>query len=76
MGCFLFLPGRARGPNARRPANGEELDSIILSEHLDEYAETGKQYVKILQQIIRQNKLTDFDDAKLMPSSIELNSLI
>ena len=20
MGCFLFLPGRARGPNARRPA--------------------------------------------------------
>ena len=65
-----------RSARAELRDNGEELDSIILSEHLDEYAETGKEYVKILQQIIRQNKLTDFDDAKLMPSSIELNSLI
>ncbi len=29
-----------------------------------------------LQQIIRQNNLTDFDDAKLLPSSIDLESLI
>jgi len=54
----------------------KELDSLILSEYLDKYAETGKEYVKILQQIIRQNKLTDFDDAKLLPSSIKLESLI
>ena len=54
----------------------KELDSLILSKYLDKYAETGKEYVKILQQIIRQNKLTDFDDAKLLPSSIELESLI
>ena len=54
----------------------KKLDSIKLSEHLDKYAETGKKYVKILQQIINQNKLTDFDDAKLLPSSIELESLI
>jgi len=52
------------------------LDSMILSEYLDKYAETGKEYVKILQKIIRQNKLRDFDDAKLLPSSIELDSLI
>ena len=52
------------------------LDSIVLSQYLDKYAETGKEYVKILQQIIRQNKLTDFDDAKLLPSSIDLKSLI
>jgi Bax protein len=65
-----------RSARAELRDNGKELDSIILSEHLDEYAETGKEYVKILQQIIRQNNLTDFDDAKLMPSSIELNSLI
>jgi len=52
------------------------LDSIILSEYLDKYAETGKEYVRILQQIIKQNKLTDFDDAKLLPTSIELESLI
>ena len=54
----------------------KKLDSIKLSEHLDKYAETGKKYVKILQQIINQNKLTDFDDAKLLPSSIDLESLI
>ena len=52
------------------------LDSMILSEYLDKYAETGKEYVKILQQIIRQNDLTDFDDAKLLPSSKDLESLI
>ena len=52
------------------------LDSIALSKHLDKYAETGEGYVKILQQIIKQNQLTDFDDAKLLPSSIELESLI
>tara|TARA_B100000787_G_scaffold100433_1_gene74153 strand:- start:1031 stop:2140 length:1110 start_codon:yes stop_codon:yes gene_type:complete len=55
---------------------GKKLDSIILSEYLDKYAETGKEYVRILQQIIRQNSLTDFDDAKLLPLSINLESLI
>ena len=52
------------------------LDSISLSKHLNRYAETGEKYVEILQKIIKQNKLTDFDDAKLLPSSIELESLI
>jgi Bax protein len=54
----------------------KKLDSMILTEYLDKYAETGKEYVKILQQIIRQNGLKDFDDAKLMPSSKNLESLI
>ena len=54
----------------------KSLDSITLSAHLNRYAETGDKYVEILQKIIRQNKLTDFDDAKLLPSSIELESLI
>ena len=55
---------------------GVPLDSIILSQHLNEYAETGNQYVEVLQKIINQNNLKDFDDAKLLPSSIELESLI
>ena len=54
----------------------KKLNSLILTEHLDKYAETGKVYVKILQQIIRQNNLEDFDDAKLLPNSIDLESLI
>ena len=65
-----------RSARAELRDNGKNLDSLVLSKHLDKYAETGKEYVKILQQIIRQNKLTDFDDAKLLPSSIELESLI
>ena len=56
--------------------DGKKLDSLILTEHLDRYAETGKEYVRILQQIIKQNNLTDFDDAKLLPSSMNLKSLI
>ena len=55
---------------------GKPLDSIILSEYLDEYAETGDKYVEILKQIINQNNLKDFDNAKLLPSSLELESLI
>tara|TARA_A100001011_G_scaffold399958_1_gene511346 strand:- start:4471 stop:5520 length:1050 start_codon:yes stop_codon:yes gene_type:complete len=55
---------------------GKELDSLILSEFLNEYAETGEKYVEVLQKIIEQNNLKDFDDAKLLPSSIELESLI
>ena len=55
---------------------GEPLDSIILSQYLNEYAETGNQYVEVLKKIIKQNNLKDFDDAKLLPSSIELESLI
>jgi len=65
-----------RSVRAELRDKGEKLDSMILSEHLDKYAETGKEYVKILQQIIRQNSLIDFDDAKLLPSSIDLESLI
>ncbi len=52
------------------------LDSIILSKHLDKYAETGDHYVEVIQKIIEQNNLKDFDDAKLLPSSMELESLI
>jgi Bax protein len=65
-----------RSVRAELREQGKKLDSMILTEYLDKYAETGKEYVKILQQIIRQNDLTDFDDAKLLPSSKDLESLI
>jgi len=56
--------------------NKRKLDSLILANYLDKYAETGKEYTKILKKIINQNNLTDFDDAKLLPSSLQLKSLI
>ena len=66
-----FRKARAEFRDANLP-----LDSIKLSEHLKKYAETGSQYVEVLQKIIVQNKLKDFDDVKLLPSSIDLESLI
>jgi len=56
--------------------NKMELDSLILANYLDKYAATGKEYVKILKQIIKQNNLTELDDVKLLPSSKKLKSLI
>jgi len=55
---------------------GDLLDSIILSEYLNKYAETGQKYVETLKKIINQNDLKDFDNAKLLPSSFALESLI
>ena len=52
------------------------LDSLILSNHLDKYAETGSQYIEVLKKIIEQNNLKDFDEARLLPSSKDLESLI
>jgi Bax protein len=66
-----FRRARAEFRDLKKP-----LDSIELSKYLNKYAETGNQYVRILQKIIEQNKLKDFDDAKLLPSSVDLESLI
>ena len=56
--------------------NNQSLDSLILSKYLDKYAETGNQYIEVLQKIIEQNNLKDFDEARLLPSSKDLESLI
>ena len=65
-----------REARAKLRDKGQDLDSMILVKYLNEYAETGEKYVEVLQKIISQNSLKDFDDAKLLPSSIELESLI
>ncbi len=54
----------------------KQLDSLVLADQLDNYAETGKEYTKILKQIINQNSLKDFDDVKLMPLSVKYKNLI
>ena len=66
-----FRKARAEFRDLNKP-----LDSLELSKYLNKYAETGNQYVEVLKKIITQNKLKDFDDAKLLPSSIDLESLI
>ena len=43
---------------------------------LENYAQTGSEYTKILNQIITQNKLSDFERVRLVNSvrQVELNS--
>ena len=52
------------------------IEGLKLTETLDNYAETGKAYTKIIAQIILENKLTDFEPVTLTKSKkvIEINS--
>ena len=56
--------------------NDENLNSFLLANFLNKYAETGNEYVKIIKKIIQQNSLTDFDDVKILPTSLKLKKLI
>ena len=51
--------------------NYENLNSLELANYLNEYAETGEEYTKIIKKIIEQNNLKDFDNAKILPTNIE-----
>ena len=54
----------------------KKISGLELTETLNNYAQTGLEYTKILNQIIRQNRLTDFEPVKLVNSvkKIELSS--
>ena len=65
-----------RSARASMRDNDEDLDSLLLADYLDKYAATGKEYIKIIKQIIKQNSLQDFDKVKLLPSSIKLKNII
>ena len=43
----------------------KSISGLFLIHSLDNYAETGKEYTKILQKIIEQNILTDFENVML-----------
>ena len=53
-----------------------DISGLQLTETLKNYAQTGSEYIKILNQIIRQNRLTDFEPVRLVNSvkQIELSS--
>ena len=52
------------------------LNSLELVNYLDKYAETGKLYTQILEKIIKQNSLMDFDQSKLLPTKSFIKSNI
>ncbi len=66
---FRFIRAQLRDDN-------KKLDSLKLAEYLDNYAQTGTEYTKVLKQIIQQNQLKDFDEVKLLPLSIKYKNII
>ncbi len=54
----------------------KKIKGLELTETLNNYAQTGSEYTKILNQIIKQNRLTDFEPVRLVNSvkKIELTS--
>ena len=54
----------------------KKIAGLELTETLSNYAQTGSEYTKILNQIIKQNRLTDFEPVRLVNSvkKIELSS--
>ena len=55
---------------------GKNITGLSLSDTLKNYAQTGSEYTKILNQIIMQNNLDDFEPVRLVNSikQVELNS--
>ena len=47
------------------------INGLELTKHLKAYASIGEKYVKILDTIIRNNSLTDFDKADLLPTKLK-----
>jgi Bax protein len=54
----------------------KKISGLELTDTLNNYAQTGSEYTKILNKIIRQNRLTDFEPVSLVNSvkKIELSS--
>ena len=49
-------------------AKNKKITGLILTKTLNSYAQTGEAYTKILEQIITQNRLMDFELVKLTNS--------
>ena len=49
----------------------KKIRGLDLTDTLDKYAQTGKEYTDILEQIIKQNNLSDFETVQLTNSVIK-----
>jgi Bax protein len=65
-----------RNKRAAMRKNKKDISGLELTDTLKNYAQTGSEYIKILNQIIKQNRLMDFEPVKLVNSvkQIELTS--
>jgi Bax protein len=57
-----------REKRAQLSEDNNQIIGLNLAKYLKRYAADGEQYVKILEDIIIKNSLTDFDKANLLPT--------
>ena len=49
----------------------KKITGLDLTQYVKNYAEIGEKYVRILEDIIVKNSLTDFDKANLLPTKLK-----
>tara|TARA_B100001996_G_scaffold161852_1_gene123425 strand:+ start:35 stop:1225 length:1191 start_codon:yes stop_codon:yes gene_type:complete len=64
-----------REARAELRRKNKKMSGLELVNYLYNYAQTGLEYVKVLKKIIKQNELTDFDNAILMNRGRSTTSL-
>ncbi len=60
-----------REARAKLRQTNSELDGLQLTKYLTNYASIGEKYVRILEDIIEKNSLTDFDHANLLTTKLK-----
>jgi len=60
-----------RETRAKLREENNKINGLDLTKYLKNYASIGKRYVEILEMIIRNNSLTDFDEADLLPTKLK-----
>ena len=60
-----------REARARLREDNKQMNGLELTKYLKNYAAIGEKYVKILDGIIENNSLTDFDKANLLPTNLK-----
>ena len=60
-----------RETRAQLRQEDKKITGLKLTKYLKNYAAIGEKYVRILEDIIEKNSLTDFDKAKLLPTKLK-----
>ena len=59
-----------REVRAQLREEGKKIIGLDLTKYLKNYAAIGEKYVRILEDIIEKNSLTDFDKAEMLPTRL------
>ena len=73
---FGWIYKKFREKRAELRKKNRNISGLTLTKTLDNYAQTGTEYTKVLKQIIQQNQLKDFDEVKLLPLSVKYKNII